>query len=425
MTRPRTPPLARRIDAVLAAALLTVLVAVLASVTAARAHAEPMPPHAYQRLDRVGAALAKDPLFVDPDLAPLLGRADRERVRAAMTAATAATGAPVRVVVLPNPTDSESRGDDDVFLQMLHERTGRDAYHVLVTDRGYITAAAYGVPGVRYGGYDDGFPPDTSAPAAQLTERIVHQLDGYRLGARRDRAVTPRVRTPAPWNEEDRPLRSRDDGPEIAAPLLTGLLLAGPLLGLLLLGVPPLARALGARRRRATGRDAPLRATPRHLSRTAAREIDGLRGDLAAADGNPGEAFAGAAYDAAHLLLEDVTRSGGAERSGDLLTALVLARRGRRALADRDARPATPCFINPLHGPSARKRPIPGRGASRRVCGACADAPRGALAGRYLRVHDDRGRFVRHDDLGGLWAATGHGTRHDPAPRILEHLGVD
>ncbi|MGH3243211.1 MAG: hypothetical protein ACRDNL_22725, partial [Spirillospora sp.] len=59
------------------------------------------PPHAYQRLDRVAAALGKDPLFVDPDVSGALDEFERGRVRTAVRKAAKQIGTPVYVVVMP------------------------------------------------------------------------------------------------------------------------------------------------------------------------------------------------------------------------------------------------------------------------------------------------------------------------------------
>lgn len=104
------------------------------------------PPHAYHRLDRVGAALAKDPLFVDPDVSAALGGPDRARLHAAIGRTAKLLGTPVYVVVIPNPSESESQGRDRAFLHMLHDRSGRDGLYLMVNGRGYLESVAFRVP---------------------------------------------------------------------------------------------------------------------------------------------------------------------------------------------------------------------------------------------------------------------------------------
>ena len=73
-------------------ALAAALLAVPLLTTAPAAASEPIPAYAQHRLDRVAAALAKDPLFIDPDMVSALDETGRARVRAAMKSAAGGGG---------------------------------------------------------------------------------------------------------------------------------------------------------------------------------------------------------------------------------------------------------------------------------------------------------------------------------------------
>ena len=134
---------------------------------------------------------------------------------------------------------------------------------------------------------------------------------------------------------------------------------------------------------------------------------------------NPGRYRALACYDAAALLA--------AERTGqlDLIGAIVLAREGRTALADRDPLPLPVCQVHPLHGPAYR---LPPRGrpprARRRlaaVCAGCRTCPAWA-ADRWALLTD--GVPIYRTD--GFWAQVGFGAFDPQLPtRVLEYLGVE
>ncbi|TMR32053.1 hypothetical protein ETD96_30555, partial [Actinomadura geliboluensis] len=157
----------------LAAALLAVPL-----LTAPAAASEPIPAYAQHRLDRVAAALAKDPLFIDPDMVSALDEAGRARVRAAMKSAADALGAPVYVVVIPNKSESESQGRDDVFLHGIHDRLRRDGLYVLVNSSAWFEEKAFGVPRRLYAIDDDRAqrPADPERRFADLADRLATRL---------------------------------------------------------------------------------------------------------------------------------------------------------------------------------------------------------------------------------------------------------
>ncbi|MFC0040912.1 hypothetical protein [Actinomadura rayongensis] len=391
--------------------------------------AAPFPAYAYHRLDRVGAALARDPVFVDPDLAPWIGAADRRRVRAATAAAARALGTPVYVVVIPNPSDAESAGDDRAFLAELRDRTGRDGLYLIADTSGRVDAAGFRVPrdlsrDLETPSLDDP-EPDFRRPFAGLADRLVRRLDRARNGAAVPPETTTGIESPPAFGHEDDLVPA--DGPEFRAPFLTGLLLAGPFGALVLYALWRIAAALVARRARprsAVRSGGPVRPGARWLRRTARRDVAALRAALGADGGeNRGLDFATGAYDAAQILLDDVADD--RARAIDLVGVIVLARQGREALDRNVASPPPPCWINPLHGASAehRRTDVGGRGR-RALCGSCAKASTATLRSRVLHVPGPAGAQPHHD-VPGLWRDAAYGARTPLSPLVLESLGVD
>lgn len=414
----------------LAAALLAVPL-----LTAPAAASEPIPAYAQHRLDRVAAALAEDPLFIDPDMVSALDEAGRARVRAAMKSAADALGAPVYVVVIPNKSDSESQGRDDVFLHGIHDRLRRDGLYVLVNSSAWFEEKAFGVPRRLYAIDDDRAqrPADSERRFADLADRLATRLRIIQDAPSRT-PETPRLyTTPDPFGQEHT-LRTVE--PETKPPFLTGLLLAGPFAALVLYGAGAGAAAYRRHRRRPrapaavgaveTHANAPADPSVKWLRRTGAKELERLRGLLpAAAEGDHGREYAVSAYDVAQILYDDAAED--PERALDLAGAIVLARQGRAALAGKTATPPPPCFINPLHGPSSQRRKVQlgeARARRRPVCSTCANKSTAALAERTLKVPGPSGRRP-HYAVPGVWKDTGFGADGDLIPRIQEYLGVE
>lgn len=132
---------------------------------------------------------------------------------------------------------------------------------------------------------------------------------------------------------------------------------------------------------------------------------------------NPGRDRALACYDAAALL------SAEREDQLDLLGAVVLAREGQTALADRDPLPLPVCQVHPLHGPALR-RPAPRRpprlGKPRAMCAECKRCA--------MLVRDSRALLVRgipYYEIEGFWASVGFGALDPDLPtRVLEYMHV-
>ncbi|WP_329520426.1 hypothetical protein [Spirillospora sp. NBC_01491] len=423
--------------ALCAPALASAVLAPAAPAVASPAR-DPIPAYATRRLERVAGALAKDPLFVDPDMAAALDRADRARVRAAIGAAARQIGTPVFVVVIPNPAESESEGHDGAFLSLLHDRTHRDGLYLMANSHAWFNAVGYGVPR-EVSSYEEGEAKrDSEHPFNGLAGRLVARLDLYRNRP----ATTPREpyapSRPDAFGEENRwePAEA-----EITGPLLTGLLLAGPFGALALYGLG--AGGLFLWRRRGTRGPvsldknatpveshpgAPARPSVKWLVRTGAKELERLRLMLSEAGDPPGRGFAVTAYDAAKILYDDA--AAGRDRALDLVGAIVLARQGLGAIAQKTASPPPPCFVNPLHGPSAHRRQVrldgeTGPGRRRPLCAACNARPVAALARQVLEVSGPDGPRPHHA-VPGVWQDTAFGADgNDLVPRVLEYLGVE
>ncbi|GAA1815871.1 hypothetical protein [Actinomadura chokoriensis] len=420
------------ITRILVITALSLVAPLLAAVPAAAKEPIPVPSYAQHRLDRVAAALAEDPLFVDPDMSAALDEPGRARVRAAIDSAAAALGTPVYVVVIPNKTGSESDGRDNVFLHWLHDRLGRNGLYLMVGSSAWFEEEGFNVPRRLWDLDDESTerPADSERRFDDLAGRLTRRL-GLIAAAPSTSPRSPRLySSPDPWGAEH---ELRLDEPETKAPFLTGLLLAGPFAGATLYGLGLGAAAYRRRTPRPrpasraveTDSGAPAEPSVKWLRRTGRKELDRLRDLLPEAADNPGRAYAVSAYDVAQILYDDAGED--PDRALDLAGTIVLARLGRAALAGKTAQPPPPCFVNPLHGPSAqrRKMQLGGTRSKRRpVCSACAGRPPGALDERTLKVPGPDGPLP-HYAVPGVWKDTGFGADGDPIPRIQEYLGVE
>ncbi|WP_026406100.1 hypothetical protein [Actinomadura rifamycini] len=417
----------RRAASLLAALAAAVLAVPLLAPPAAAGPDDPLPrlpDHGYARVDRIAAALARDPVFVDPDLPTALPGADLARVRAEVRDAAAELGVPVRVVVVPNPAESESQGQGPLLARLLQQRTGTGGLYVVADARGWLDVTAFDVRRrLTAMDYEDERPPEDDRLAG-LGGRIIDRI--------REVRALPATETPQnrglygtldPFGAEHRPLR--DVEPEPAGPFFLGLLLIGPAAGGALYAAVRLVRRW--RRRDRTDRkrpQAPSAPSLRWLRRQAESELAALRTALVGAqgDGAANERRATEAFDAAQILFDDIGSD--SDRAHDLVVVIVLARDGAAALAGDRAAP--PCFVNPLHGPAERRKRIraAGRNERRRVCAPCADAQHSRIASLTLRIPRPGGR-VPHHDLTGPWVAAEYGARAPLAAEVLTHLGVE
>ncbi|NDU71059.1 hypothetical protein GWI34_00250 [Actinomadura sp. DSM 109109] len=437
----RRSPVVLRLSVALAALVLCAL-----GAAPGAAAAEP-PPHAYHRLDRVGAALARDPVFVDPDLARALGAPDRARLRAAVAGTARRIGAPVYVVVIPNPVQSESQGQDDAFLFMLHDRSRRDGLYVMADSHGTLETKAFNVPREGLSPFDEGEekpgaarPVDSERPFDGLADRIIRRLERHAAAPSASPTLPRQYSSPDPFGQEH---TLTPDEPEIQPPLLMGLFLAGPVgavvlywLGLGLLALRRVGRAPRPADRKKARERVPARTRPsmRWLRRQGARDLEQLRLLLAAADGGRGREFAVSAYDAAQILYDDAKDD--ESKAADLVGAIVLARRGHAALTRDTASPPPPCLVNPLHGRSvvrkrlrklerghgdALPRPCP-------ICAKCRAIDKGTAGlgeGHLLRIPGPDGHRP-HTLVPGVWRDTAWGAHEKNfLPRVMRYLGVD
>lgn len=417
----------------------------------ATASAAPDPRYSGHRLDRVAAALAKDPLFVDPDVDVALGAADRARVGTAIRAAAERVRVPILVVVAPNPTESESQGKDDAFLSALHGVTHRDGLYLMVDGDGYMLGQGWNVPReidldvVAQDDLPDYEPPDIHRPFSGLADRLIKRVDAWAAAPAAPPTSSPALLSPpVPFGQEDdHPLVP--DEPTVKNHFLRGFFILGPLSAVALYWAGIGSAAAGRRWFRRGGTQsavaglagqaeehpgAPARPSDRWLRRTASAELDRLRDRLPDASGNRGRAFALAAFDAAQILYDDVHEDPG--HALDLVGVIVLARLGRRALAGQMTAPPPPCFLNPLHGDSTRRKTVPlpgdpGGGKPRRqpLCGACFGASGKEVADRVLRVQGPDG-LAPHYAVPGVWRDAAWGSRgNDLVKRVMEYLGVE
>ncbi|MEO3786785.1 hypothetical protein ABGB12_25950 [Actinocorallia sp. B10E7] len=396
------------------------LVAVLALLLPGGPASADDPPHALARLDRVATALEENPLFVDEELLGALDGEGRKRIKTAIKDTGKRLGTPVFVVLLPNTSESESEGHNDVFLHGLHKQLGKDGLYLMVDHYGDMEVVPFQVP--RDLGYSTiprelTRPADWKAPFADLPSRIEKTFIEV-VEAPSGEPDTPRLYSTAdPFGAEDEPARE----PAIWGPFFAGLLLVGPLAAAALFVVLLLAGvAYGFWKRPPS---ASVRVRTKNLRAQADEELALLAALLPPPDGAPGRLAALRSYDAALLLSDEVGREPGthdAAAAMDLVGVIVLARQGREVLEKGLTRPLVPCRVNPLHGPGVAKRAVSGM-PNGKVCRACADAAPDARRRRTLKMPDGH-PYHAHHGTEGRWKRGFAG--QDLAERVLESFGV-
>ncbi|GAA4227351.1 hypothetical protein GCM10022254_14830 [Actinomadura meridiana] len=388
---------------------------------------EPIPAYAQHRLNRVATALAKDSLFVDPDMSSALDDTERAQVRTAMERTASKLGAPVYVVVMPNGSESESQGMGDVFLHWLHDRLHRDGLYLMVNQAAWFEEEAFNVP-LQLWRIDDertDIPADRDKRFADLPNRLTTRLQLIRDAQSRPPETPELHTTPDPFGHESE-LRPVD--PEIKAPFLTGLLLAGPFaaVAVWIAGLTAAALWRHGKTKKTGGppSNAPTEPSTKWLRRTGAKELDKLRTELPTSTTNPGREYAVSAYDVAQILYDDAGET--PDRAIDLAGAIVLARLGLAALDARTQKPSPPCWVNPLHGQSTatQKIRLDGRSRRRPVCASCQGKGMRTLTTHILRVPGPDGPRP-HYTVPGVWKDTAFGTEGKLIPRVQEYLGVD
>ncbi|GAA3970477.1 hypothetical protein FOF52_13080 [Thermobifida alba] len=411
--------------ALLAAVLL------LGAPPAAAAELLPEPPYVADttRVERIVAGLREDPLFVDPSAVSLLPREEAEAVREAL----ADQPVPVYVVVVPSLPTDESAGDEEVLLHAVHHVLGEGGVYVHLNSS-WLHSGSYRFSHIVVDvPVDDGDLP-RSPVFAEGADELLDLLAAVRT------APPGAPASPTPSAVEFRDHRTEYQ-PTVAdrfsGDFWPGLLVVGPLLGLLLfplalgLGRAGRAAASGRRTRRAhrdterrslpaplRARRAPSRPSRARLHRILRRELDRLTAELeAAAAAQPGRDRAARAFDAAGLLAADP-----AATDHDLVGAIVLAREGRAALAaDGLSRSPGACSVNPLHG-----APLPGSAPLRGSAGRSADGRCARCAGRTVPPPPLRLAGEPHTAHANLWTRTGYGrTVPELARTVLKEIDVD
>ncbi|MEO3840251.1 hypothetical protein [Streptomyces sp. CNZ287] len=402
----------RRRPEIVAAVLVAVLVAVVAgqrygfrSTTPAGARPEPGPSAAHPpteadlrlRVERVGAGLAREPLYADPESERVLEAAERgellDRIRGFDHG--------VFVAIVPTQREDESGGDAVELMRRLHEQLDRDGVYVVADPYvGDIEVANYAT-------LLDSDHLEDELPREVMRADVDSDVDDLRLPERLGTLMTlleeaPRNSTPGeppyqlPADEEEEyepePLPSvfgADFGPGLGvgaflALVLFGLVVAActpmrarrrhraamwvPLPAQLPAGRPGAlaVTAPGADGFRAPGRAELHRAADEALRSLAQRyaavadgpgKAAGVPGGHGGLPDGPGVIRAADCLDAA-LLVVDGRQDGHVDRDAApeaLVCALVLARAGHAALggAPHAAADYRCCATNPLHGPEA------------------------------------------------------------------------
>ncbi|KDN86072.1 hypothetical protein [Kitasatospora cheerisanensis] len=396
----------------LAGGLLATLLACAALLgTGAPARAEGTP--AAGSVNSVVDALRTGPVYVDPAFAAAVTAAQQKELADRI----AATGLPIKVVLLPLNKGDAFDGKSKSLAAVVNERLGQPQLILLTND--------------DYGSWLTGteWPADThQARDSAAAVGFLKELKDAGLAARVGRAIDliasgkgtevykaeiarmDRERSARPHTDGAGSGSSSDGGP-------TGLLVAG-------VAVPAVLVAAGSylvvRRRRAPRHTAfsfpdavfaaDRAADEAGLRRQAAAEVLALGEAVNGADGatTPGLTRALDAYDAAGRVLD------GARDIPDLAGVLALAAEGRAALATEPRLPL--CFFDPRHGAAAGRTDWRPLGRRERVdvavCADCSQALRGRRAPQVLAVRD-QGRTVPYFEVPAersLWAATGYGS---------------
>lgn len=387
------------------------------------------------RVERVGTALAAEPLYDDPESERVLDAAERrdllDRIRA--------FDHKVYLAIVPMQREDESGGDSLELMRLLQKQVGQDGVYIVADPYvGDISVANYGT-------LLDSDYLEFELPRRVLRADVNADVGDLRLPERLGTLLTlleeaPRNSTPGeppyqlPADDEDEehepePLPSvfgADFGPGLAI----GAILALALFGLVVAAFTPLRvrrdrRAamwvpLPAQRSAKSPRSAPVavpgpadfRAPGRaELHRAAQEALRSLAQRYAAMTDRPGGHGAAGVVRAADcldaaLLAVDGRQDGRVDHDAApaaLACALVLARAGHAALdggphAVNDYRC---CGTNPLHGPEAAG---PGPGP---LCTACRHSlvP---LHGLRLQVPTAQGP-VPYDSVPGPLAAAATG----------------
>ncbi|GLW70504.1 hypothetical protein Kpho02_28030 [Kitasatospora phosalacinea] len=409
--RPLVRPLTARSTALLTALLLACTVLLGTGAPAARA-ADPTPATTATGAS-IAAALKTSPVYVDPAYAAAVTPAQQQQLAEQI----AATGLPIKVVLVPLEKGDAFDGDDRAMASVVQERLGQSPLIMITSSYGSWLS-----------GYEWPVGDTHQARDAASAVGLLKELKDAGLAAKVGRAVeligtgkgTEVYRAESDRLDRERSARPRtedraDDTPSGSSLTSGPFAIAAVLVLALVVGSALLVRS--RRRPRHTAFTFPdavfaadRAADEAGLRRRAADEVLALGTALDGADGatTPGLGRALDAYDAAGRVLD------AADGLPDLAGVLALAAEGRAALADGPRLPL--CFFDPRHGTAARRTTWRPLGRRERVdvavCADCAQALKARRSPQVLAVRD-QGRTVPYFEVPAersLWAATGYGS---------------
>ncbi|NKZ00188.1 hypothetical protein [Nocardiopsis alborubida] len=357
------------------------------------------------RVERVLDGLGDGPLYVDPlsplpreGLAEVAERAERSSV-------------PVYAVVLPMAATDESEGEPDRFAHAMHHVLGEDGVYAIITQESYeetpeTTVLAFGT-GLESYYLDRELDEGGATTPAQELGLLLDAIEQLPREPEAGDPLPPETPTTVP---EPRTERFWED-------FWAGALFLGPMLGAILLGTV-LGTALLVRGSRGVRERQP---SSRALRRTAERERARLAA-LVSSDRStslPGSMMPPVE---AALMVMDADPD-----DLDLVGVAVVSRRAHAALDDPGSANASPCMVNPLHGPATafkRTGPRDRRGLFP-VCRECADLTDQQRTAALLRVRDGAG--TRRDHLSmneRAWVEYRFGAKNPArmAERLLEEI---
>lgn len=351
------------------------------------------------RLDRVAEGLSQDPVYTDPESPRVLDAAQLARLHGRIEKFERSEGGgPVFVSVVPQLSEDESEGDEEMFAASLHDKLGEDGLYV-------VADPTYG--GIEV--FNQGLRLDSLDLAYDLPESITygdHEADDYRLGERLDALMTfldkaPRTPEPDrigdpypvtnPVTEDDLPsLYGADD---FTPGLFMGALAAGLVFGLVAAATALIRKVLRRRRPEPLATDklpevSPTEPSISYLRNVARTELRSLTADFerseSRTDPRPGDSL-----DAAMLLLDGDTGRIDSAGAATLVAVIVLARAGRAALTGKGYNRC--CAVNPLHGPAVTRHHVRVSAETKgrrllHVCGLCRDTAIAAPATLHTRV---------------------------------------
>ncbi|MCT7352092.1 hypothetical protein N4P33_07880 [Streptomyces sp. 15-116A] len=389
----------------------------------------PSPQDMSARVERVAAALARDPIYQDPESPQRLSPSQVTRLQARIDRfARSEGGGPVYVTLMPHMPEDETAGDEDRFAAAVHAKLKKDGVYVTADPlSGYIRAFNHGL---HVDSYDLLFNVPESI---EYGSAKADQAEDHLLGERLDALMT--FLDEVPRTEEPRysgtPLSAPSPAKEHALPPLFATdfwpgLMVGALAALLLLMVVAAMWPVVAKAGRRLGwgpspdsRDAapqaPSEAYLRRVARAELRAAAAAVKRTASADDEDANPSAYTRSRNAHDRYEAAKSLAGADTSrlrdpaldpAHLLAIAVLARAARAAL-DGDSSPRC-CAVNPLHGSAVTRQDVrvSPAGKSRRllpVCEPCRDAAIAApreLPGRFLTLPcgPDGTARIRYDE---------------------------